>query len=117
MFVFSQRQAKTIMCSPDQNCYSQERRKMNNIVKLSIVVSISIVLAGCSPAANQLTFPIVPPELADCKFYHLRSGDLGAGITVARCPNSTTTTQYKSGKTTKNVIVVDGVEYEAVEKK
>jgi hypothetical protein len=54
---------------------------------------------------------VLPPELADCKFFQLSGNSVTDKITVVRCPNSTTTTTYQVGKTKKSVVVIDGVEY------
>lgn len=84
---------------------------MKKIV-LSLVV---FVLAGCSPSAEEVAFPIVPEGLKDCTFYHMSAGGIDREITVARCPNSTTSTNYieREGKheVTKTAILIDGVEY------
>jgi hypothetical protein len=37
--------------------------------------------------------------------------------TVARCPNSTTSTTYPAGKTQRTAVVIDGVTYEPKEEK
>lgn len=85
-------------------------------LKNSLLVAGTLLLIGCSPRATTINFPVIPPELADCKFFSLYEGELGANITVARCPNSTTSTTYNSGKKSKTTVVIDGVEYEATPK-
>ena len=77
--------------------------------RLAIFVAIACLLSACDPSAKQVTFPVLPDELKDCTFHYI-SGGLN-GITVARCPNSTTSTTYRSGKTTRTTVVIDGVEY------
>lgn len=79
-------------------------------MKKLTIIAIALLLSACSDAAYEVKFPAAPPEFADCKFARLENSK-GANVTVARCPNSTTSTTYKSGKTTKTTIVVDGVEY------
>jgi hypothetical protein len=87
---------------------------MKNTIKTSIGLAlIAAALAGCDvPSASETKYEVVPPELADCKFFKLSSEYLSDKITVARCPNSTTTTIHQYGKLKKSVVVIDGVEYE-----
>ena len=80
------------------------------IHRLLLTLILTTLIGGCSNSASEEYYPIKPPELKDCKIYRLNN-DNGARITIARCPNSTTTTNYQSGKTTASVVVVDGVEY------
>jgi hypothetical protein len=79
------------------------------MVKIATILSI-LLLAGCSPSAEEKVWPILPEALKDCKFYKLKD-DAANTITVVRCPMSSTTTQYKNGKTTQTTVVIDGVEY------
>ena len=58
---------------------------MNKLILLCVLLAIT----GCTPSASQLDFPVLPDGLKDCKFFYLRDGS-GTNITVARCPNSTT---------------------------
>lgn len=78
--------------------------------------AILITLTGCSDRATEMRFPVLPTELKDCKIFRLSNRE-GDAINVARCPNSTTTTEYSSGKAKVNSIVVDGVEYKRGELK
>ena len=78
--------------------------------KTIIIAALALALAGCTNSYTEKSFPVVPKELADCKFFELKN-DAGGIITVARCPNSTTATTYKSGKSTRTSIVIDGAEY------
>jgi hypothetical protein len=76
----------------------------------NIIIALCIMfLAGCTPSANEKVWPVMPEELKDCKFYRLGDGE-GNTISVARCPNSSTTVKMnnKQGTTT---VVIDGVEY------
>ena len=58
---------------------------MNKLILLCVLLAIT----GCTPRASQLDFSVLPDELKGCKFFYLRDGS-GTNITVARCPNSTT---------------------------
>jgi hypothetical protein len=76
-----------------------------------IMLAFAVVfLVGCSDRAYEMQFPVMPAELSDCKFYHLEKAS-GANITVARCPNSATTTSYMQGKAKRKIVVIDGVEH------
>jgi hypothetical protein len=81
-------------------------------MKKIALIAVLLVLTACDNGYKVANYPVRPPELADCGIYVLNNID-GGSITVARCPNSATSTTYKSGKTTRTTIVVDGVEYEA----
>lgn len=86
---------------------------MNKFVRISLAAA-AIILAGCNPNYQPLSMPVLPDELKDCKFYWITNGDIT--MRVVRCPNSTTSTTYTSGKTTKTDVIIDGVTYRAVEK-
>lgn len=74
---------------------------------VSIALS-AVLLAACHPYAKEETYPVLPAELQDCKFYRVSDG--GSYITVARCPNSATAAKT-SGKNSKTSITIDGKEY------
>jgi hypothetical protein len=77
--------------------------------QLILVFGVLLALTGCGPSAEHKEFPILPDVLKDCKFYRLTDGN-GASITVARCPNSTTTTR-QSDKAGTTSVIIDGKEY------
>ncbi len=83
-------------------------------MKKLTVIAISVLLAACSrdflDRSRELKFPSLPPELKDCRIFGITNSE-GESMRVARCPNSTTSTTYKSGKTTHTTVVIDGVEY------
>jgi len=74
---------------------------MNKFILLCVLLTIT----GCMPSASQLDFPVLPDGLKDCKFFYLRDGS-GTNITVARCPNSTTTV-VSNGKYKAESLVVE----------
>jgi hypothetical protein len=82
--------------------------------KTIIIVALALALAGCSNGYKTTNFPVVPPELEDCKFFEL-TNEAGARIQVARCPNSITATTYKAGKSSASTVVIDGTTYEKKE--
>ena len=79
---------------------------MKILSKLAPLIGIMYMLVGCSNSATEVNYPVMPPELKDCKIYKL-SNEEGGFITIARCLNSTTTTNYKNGKTTAATIVTN----------
>jgi hypothetical protein len=80
--------------------------------KFAIILAV-LVLSGCKNSYSDANFPVRPPELEDCKFFHLSNSD-ASHITVVRCPNSTTSTT-SGGKHKRTAVVIDGVEYHAPE--
>lgn len=81
-------------------------------MKLLMVIFGVIMLTGCEPSYEEKTqnFNLLPDELKDCKFYRVR-GNTGSSLNIVRCPNSTVSTTYKSGKTTTTTVVIDGKKY------
>ena len=69
-----------------------------------------IVLAGCTPSAQEQTWPVLPEGLKDCKFYKLTDESTNT-IRVVRCPASSTSIEYQVGKSRQTTVTVDGVEY------
>ena len=83
------------------------------MIKFITAIAIVLFLVGCTPSTNEIGNNYdIPKELSDCVFLNMRD-TVTNSIKVVRCPNSTTSVNYASGKTTQSVIVVDGVEYVA----
>ncbi len=79
--------------------------------RLMLPLILVACLSGCyQNAYREERMPVLPPELVDCKIYTITVKNVGP-VVMARCPNSTTAVQYKSDKTTRTTIIVDGVEY------
>lgn len=57
-----------------------------------IGVMVVLALAGCENRATEVHY-VLPNELKDCKIYYLES-TRNHDLTVMRCPNSTTSTNY-----------------------
>ena len=74
-----------------------------------VILLVAIFLVGCEPSGKIVDFPVRPDEFKDCKFAYLTNSE-GGGITVARCPNNTTTT-IQSNKAKTTTVIIDGVEY------
>ena len=66
-----------------------------------------VITTGCSDRMTQLNFPALPADMADCKIVRVMNS-AGEGLTLARCPNSTTA--VKVGKNPPT-ITVDGDTY------
>lgn len=81
--------------------------------RLLIALLAAMAVAGCSDSARTVNFPAMPADFADCKVVRVSNSN-GAELTLARCPNSTTTTRT-TGKNPRTTIVVDGKTYEAME--
>jgi len=88
---------------------------MNKAEILAALLAVALVLAGCGPRAplNKTDEYILPEHLKDCSITLINSGM--RELYVVRCPNSTVSTKYQEGKTTKRVITVDGETYERIE--
>ena len=75
---------------------------------------ISLFLSSCDlnfKATSEETSSFTLPEgLKDCKIYGIQNGN-SMSLSVVRCPNSTVSTTYKSGKTTVTTVVIDGKKY------
>lgn len=69
-------------------------------------LGLALLATGCERSVSVADYPL-PPELSDCNLFKLADGN-GSEITVARCPNSTTSTTFREGKHNESAIVVDG---------
>jgi hypothetical protein len=73
----------------------------------SWILVFAVMISGCAPSAEERTanFTVMPDGLKDCKIYRISDGV--ENITVVRCPNSSTTSSYRIGKTKKTVTTID----------
>lgn len=71
------------------------------------ILLVALLVSACSPQYSEKNYPVLPPELKDCRFFKVTSGD-GLYITVVRCPNSSTATSEKDGKTWRYTALVEG---------
>lgn len=75
--------------------------------KLLISLILLVFLGGCDMSSEDTTKNYsLPDGLKDCKIYYMQNS-YGNHITVTRCPMSSTSTQYQSGKTTLSSTVVE----------
>lgn len=62
-----------------------------------VLLAIALItLVGCDSSARQYNPEVIPPGLADCKFFKMN--DKGNFMRIVRCPNSSTSAAYKNGK-------------------
>jgi hypothetical protein len=82
---------------------------------LAVLMTLSgLVLGGCKAETEDKTSDyLLPMELSDCKVYQM-SNAAGASMFIVRCPNSATATTYRSGKTNKTTLTIDGITYAPV---
>ena len=84
-------------------------------MKYLAITALVLLFSGCKTETTETQANYQLPEgLQDCKIYDMESQS-SQNIIVARCPNSTTTTNYRQqqGKSyvEKRSVVVDGVTY------
>lgn len=80
---------------------------MNKLMILYIICVV-LVLSACTPTAREATHNYkLPSELSDCKIFRLMN-DSGDVMYVMRCPNSSTTTNYSTGKTSRSITLIEG---------
>lgn len=81
-------------------------------MKKLLLIACVLALAGCMKNEYKaISYPVLPDGLKDCQFFRVASAE-GDSMQVTRCPNSTTTTATRQGKSgTSTVVVVDGIEY------
>jgi hypothetical protein len=82
-------------------------------MKRLIVILGLLALAGCTQPQQPVATTDLKqvPGLTDCTYHRFYSGHGSTTLIAVRCPNSSTTTTYQSGKTSTSVVVIDGVEY------
>ena len=75
-------------------------------IGLALASVFAIVTVACTPSYKQLDYPVLPEELKDCKIFRINNS-AGTFLYVVRCPNSSTSTTFHSGKSTTTTTVVD----------
>ena len=69
-----------------------------------LIIIALLLLTGCSNSYKELSFPVLPDGLKDCQFF-LITNTSGYQLQVIRCPGSSVSTTYKTGKSTQSVLV------------
>jgi hypothetical protein len=74
-----------------------------------MLVAIAVAILGCEQKSEEHTRNYdIPKGLEDCKIHKLKSPAVEMiNLHVVRCPNSSTSTTYRSGKSTYSVTVLD----------
>lgn len=96
-------------------------QKWKKMFKYLALLGLASLLMACAPQDPQQVTYILPPELSDCKIYKIDSKSSPV-LYVVRCTGekpAETSVQFRlTGKTsqTYHTILIDGVEYKAVEK-
>lgn len=75
-----------------------------------IFIAAALLVTACDPYAKVVDAPVLPDGLKDCKFYVVSTNGSNY-LNVVRCPNSTTSTNYTSGKAQHTTVVIDGKQY------
>lgn len=76
-------------------------------MKMIYLAGMLALLSACTPTGREDTsYTVMPQGLRDCKVYTI-TNDSGGRLYVVRCPNSDTSTTYKSGKVNKTVVSSD----------
>ncbi len=87
-----------------------------------LLALVFLLLTGCNITPRDtepepLIEYTLPAELGDCKIYSVKAPHF-SDLIITRCPNATTATKYRVGKSgNKTTIVVDGITYEKSETK
>lgn len=94
--------------------------KLTNLALLLSALLSSLLITGCAPnaidSAQELQFPSMPEELADCRVYYVTNRNYNV-MTVVRCPLSATTVKTPNGRSSRTTVTIDGVEYEPTKAK
>lgn len=75
-----------------------------------LIIIATLLLSACTPSGHEVVMPVIPDGLKDCKFFKL-TDENGTVIRVVRCPMSSTSATYQSGKVSTTTVVIDGMEY------
>jgi len=81
-----------------------------------IAMAVLILLAGCDTQQDERPWPRIrrsleltqTPGLQGCVAYQVDTPDYWPDMLIVRCPNNSTSVQYKVGKRTDTTITVDG---------
>lgn len=76
------------------------------LVAITVMATV-VMLSGCEKeTVDETSAYELPQGMEDCKIFTMVKKN-GNAITVVRCPLSSTTTTFKSGKTTTSATVVE----------
>ena len=84
---------------------------MDKMITHLFLVFLLVTVSACSPSYEEKSYPLLPDDLSDCKFYKISNGPFST-IKIVRCPNSITSTTWKQARdTSSDVVVIDGIQY------
>lgn len=67
--------------------------------KFLMIAVLAMTLTGCDFSSKELTSNYsLPNGLEDCHLYRVTPDSMGKTLYVVRCPKSSTSTTYSSGK-------------------
>lgn len=75
-------------------------------MKFLILIS-TIFVMSCGQTSEETSNYNLPKELNDCKIYRLSSENIGSTLNIVRCPLSSTSVSYSSGKHTVTTITTE----------
>ncbi len=85
-------------------------------MKALVIISVAVLLIGCEQPVDKWTSDIRDISkvdgLEDCVLRKVHTGD--TMLYVTRCPNSSTSTNFRHGKTSLNSATIEDVENTAV---
>jgi hypothetical protein len=92
-------------------------------MKTALILAMLAALVACTQSGGDDSSTTPAPVLdkfnfdadgmRDCTGYEVYYNHYGS-VTAIRCPNSTVTTTYRQGKSSRTVVVIDGVTYAPV---
>jgi len=81
-------------------------------MKLFSLFLTCFFIIGCTEPYHEEKdkfYSVMPEGLEGCRVFYLYAGN--DSLNIVRCPNSSTTANYKSGKTTKTVATIETAEH------
>ncbi len=75
---------------------------------LLMVIALAFILVGCDSSGERTNNYELPQGLSDCHIFRVSPDGIGKTLYVVRCPNSTTSTTYNSGKSDTSSVTYIG---------
>jgi hypothetical protein len=75
---------------------------------LALVGVAALITVGCDAYVKQTEIAVTLPDgLKDCKFFTVKPNTDASVLNIVRCPNSSTSVNYRSGKSDFTTVTVD----------